>query len=481
MLLTACGNDPEPDLIPSEPSGKPNVNTTSSINFRGSIKKESRATETAFEQGDAISVFAVTPSSDNALQGKNNYADNKKYVWQGSKFESSDPITLLGDNTDGLAYYAIYPYQSQAANIFEFSVQKDQSSHTGYTLSDLCTAYCAPTTDDTVNLEFSHRLTHIVFKFYGDVLANKELNVQLEDVFVTCQADINANTFEPIGSKGSVVMGEESTNVFQAIIVPQSVSKDDVIATITMDGAKYNLHLDSDIDLKSGKQTIFECQVEGDNIIVLNGYINPWDTEEDTRLESVVPKEILNNLDDHMPIYTGVNPPNVEGAYFIDPMATVYCEDGYEPGEIVSSEYIRFKNQDKTNNTLDFEEYTDGYYSEEDGAYLEGVGAFISGVGDKFTAFFKTEGEAIEEGYVAKVKTALVISGVKTTEGIKDLYYAFIMLEKDDPDDNLMDEGVFRVFKDGDGLSVNTEWESSKASRSETSNFLKSIFDKIKK
>lgn len=55
-----------------------------------------------------------------------------------------------------------------------------------------------------------------------------------------------------------------------------------------------------------------------------------------------------------------VNPPNVEGAYYIDPFVVVYCEDygkgGYAPGDKVSSETIRFTNQNHNYNTLDFEE-----------------------------------------------------------------------------------------------------------------------------
>ena len=55
-LLVACsngGDDPEPVV-------KPDVDKTSSVNFRGSIKQASRATETAFEENDEISVFAVS-------------------------------------------------------------------------------------------------------------------------------------------------------------------------------------------------------------------------------------------------------------------------------------------------------------------------------------------------------------------------------------------------------------------------------------
>lgn len=59
-------------------------------------------------------------------------------------------------------------------------------------------------------------------------------------------------------------------------------------------------------------------------------------------------------------------------------------------------------------------------------------------------------------------KTALVISGTKTNTGIKGIRYAFVMVEKgDDPDTKLMDEGVFRVFEDGDGLALIATWPAN--------------------
>lgn len=151
-----------------------------------------------------------------------------------------------------------------------------------------------------------------------------------------------------------------------------------------------------------------------------------------------------------------MNPPNVEGVYLVDPFVTVYCEDegtgGYEPGDLVASNYIKLSNQNFTNNTLDYENM-----SVSGNSHSTGEGAFISGSGNNFTAFFNTIGESSD----IYTKTALVISGTKSASGIQNLQYAFIMVEKGyDPNEVLMKEGVFRVFKDQDGLSINTSWPS---------------------
>ena len=475
MLFTACSNGSD-DPKPIE---KPDVEKSFYISFRGKIKQSSRATETAFEKGDEISVFAVKPSSEIVLKSQGNYADNVRYTYQGSRFESNSSISIDEDNTDGLAYYAIYPYQINASSAFTFSVKEDQCSHIGYTQSDFCTAYCAPTINKTVDLEFNHRLSNIVIKFYGDNLANKNLQVKLENVFNSCHVDVNANTYTPTGNKKSITMGVESTNTFHAVIIPQSVSKDEIFMTVIMNNEEYKLSLASDMTFKSGKQIVFEYEVKENKIIELNGYINPWNTE-DMRLESVVPEEIIEKMEDYIPLYTGVNPPNIVGAYFIDPPVAVYCEDNeFEPGKEVISEYIRFSNQNAKDNTLDYEEYSEGYFTDGIGAYQEGKGAFISGSGNNFTAFFNTVGEDRDSGHVIKFKTALVVSGTKTDTGIKDLYYAFVMVEKEgDKDGYLMDEGIFRVFKDKDGLSVNTQWNTSSNGRSLMSKYLKGMLEK---
>lgn len=181
--------------------------------------------------------------------------------------------------------------------------------------------------------------------------------------------------------------------------------------------------------------------------------------EVDNRINNVVPIEIQNKIDDYIPIYRGVNPPNITGVYLIEPMTAVYCEDnGFAPGETVKSEIIRFSNQNSKTNTIDFEEYN----VENANNYQEGKGAFISGSGSNFTAYFNTEGSW--SGIYNK--TALVISGTKTSNGIKDLYYAFIMVKKgSDPKNTLMKEGVYRVFKDGDGISTTTSWNKNNSSQ----------------
>lgn len=237
----------------------------------------------------------------------------------------------------------------------------------------------------------------------------------------------------------------------------ETVDKGNVKSTVNASSSYYGtitITQTGDIDSDT-KVLVFLCNRDQTitNVIKVTG----GSYEEDNRIEDVVPGDIVDKLKPYIPIYRGVNPPNVEGAYRMEPMTAVYCEDGgFDPGDIVKTEDIRLYSQNKVNNTINLEQFTI-----DDTNYKLGEGAFISGYGNYFTIFFNTIGKS----HNISTKTALVISGEKTSNGIKDLKYAFIMVEKGaDPQGLLMKEGVFRVFEDGDYISSPITWShSSKA------------------
>lgn len=188
------------------------------------------------------------------------------------------------------------------------------------------------------------------------------------------------------------------------------------------------------------------CLDDGDQTLVLPEVRRP------APIDNIVPTELQEKISQYMPIYRGNTPPNVEGSYLAHIMTAVYCSDyghgGYAPGHTFADLYFRFQNQNNSHNTLDYEE-------QQGTSFASGKGALISGEGNNFTACFNTAGES--DGI--PTKTALVISGTKTSQGIKDFKYAFVFLEKgNDPNDILMAEGEFRIFKDGDDLAANAEW-----------------------
>ena len=171
----------------------------------------------------------------------------------------------------------------------------------------------------------------------------------------------------------------------------------------------------------------------------------------DERINQVIPDDLREKVEEYITIYDGVNPPNVEGVYRLDPEVLVKSTlSGDYAGKVFTSQYHRYYNQDMKKNTIDMLYVTDG-----ENEWMKGSGAFICGYDDKFTIYFNSYGQ---NGSVT-FKMAIVVSGSKTDAGIADLSWAFVMVEKgEDPYGDVVPVGTIRSFKDSDGLSDNAEW-----------------------
>ena len=421
-----------------------------SVSFTASMKTLSRATETSFEENDQIIVYAVKDEGNGTeLKASGNYANYVKYTYRGNKFVNDQGI--VRPTEFGVRYFAMYPNTITSVPTFRFNVKTAQGASGQYTMSDLCTAVSDVTTAKEVNLIFSHRLSHVVVNLQGEALGTGTATVKLNNVNTGCNVDLNANTFTAYESRSTVYCADNGTNSYKAIIVPQTIEAGSPFLTVTLNGKEHTLKATSDINLTSGKQQVFNLTINKDEIVSFTGNILPWG-EEDERIAQVIPDDIRQKMEPYIPIYDGVNPPNVEGCYMLDPMLAVYMED-YD-GDLSElqwmGEYINLTNQNKNDNTIDMEELTaDGE------SYSIGQGAVIVGEGNNFSILFNTEGT--NSGIYNR--TALLLSGTKSAEGIQNLQYAFVMVEKgDDPEGILMEEGVFRVFKDGDEISYCTSW-----------------------
>jgi hypothetical protein len=188
---------------------------------------------------------------------------------------------------------------------------------------------------------------------------------------------------------------------------------------------------------------ITSCLNEGDETIVLDE-VNP--------IDKVIPVDIRGLLEESMPIYSGSTPPNIEGTFLVSVNELVSSSlTADDPGDIFNDLTLNFSNQDSKKNLLSYKEKQNDSSSSSDSV-------LIVGKGNDFTAYFTAKG--ISSGI--KTKEATIISGTISSKGIVDFYYAFVMLEKgSDPENQLIDEGSYRVFMDRDGLAENSSWNKS--------------------
>ena len=163
--------------------------------------------------------------------------------------------------------------------------------------------------------------------------------------------------------------------------------------------------------------------------------------------EQVMPD---NPFDPYMPIYDGDTPPNIEGCYLNSPNKLYYSNlSGDYPGDSYPDRYLRFYNQDMINNTVDYE-------SIHSNTYEYSISSYVTGSGNNFTVFFDVVGQSNDN--VTTYRWLKAISGTVTEDGIANLYYGFLMKEKYDPNNQMVDIGTMRIFKDNDGMSYRVAW-----------------------
>ena len=171
----------------------------------------------------------------------------------------------------------------------------------------------------------------------------------------------------------------------------------------------------------------------------------------------VLPEEIYDEVTTYIPIYSGINPPDMEGEYVSSPHILIYESYGANPDSVqyYSDRYMGFIYNNKQMN------FYGKQYDAVQNADFEEIqyGVKITGEDDNFTCYYIVDG--YPGGYYAQ--QSFIFSGKKTSEGLEDFHVAVILLETSGNPD-LFDKHSFRVLKDEDGLAENHSWLSKKGS-----------------
>lgn len=216
-----------------------------------------RATETTFETGDAIGVYAAVrmSSAPATLKTSGNYADNKRFVWNGSQFVADGDANEIaaGYETD---YYAYYPYREDMGNPldYDFSIQGDQRE--GITLSDfMYAANRSGTTDKVITLAFSHRLSRLQVTYTpeaGETLSG----VTIQRAKATANINLGTGTANTLGATSDIRMYNDG-GTFTAVIPAQDRDADGTFLTLLFaDGTKKDYTLTAKKEFLAGHTTV---------------------------------------------------------------------------------------------------------------------------------------------------------------------------------------------------------------------------------
>lgn len=418
-----------------EPGYEPNPDA---VSFTAAIMPSTRATDISFEAGDQISLYAT----DKGSLSSSNYAQNVQYTYYDGLFTTQQALTYPDQNTT-LAFYAIYPYGNYNTPKFTFAVNRDQSTHSAYTKSDLMTASNTGRNTDIVDLVFNHNLTKVIINLSSANLPAGTQSITFKNVYFTASADLASNTYKATGNLTDIKASSNGTNSFKVILPPQTIRKGETFAEITIGGKKYLWEVESDLILSSGVEYVYDLHLK-QNSVMFTANINPWN--DPSAITSVIPEEYINILENHIPIYEGNTPPDIQGIWLASPYDMYYDSNGFDAN--FADAWFWFYNQ-KSDNTISMKK------TQNLGDLTTGEGAFISGSGNNFTVYFNQYTTNEDSSWVL---SASLVSGTKSGNTIKNFRFAFIVLDVYDPYDELMGPGDYRVIEDSDYYTYQSEW-----------------------
>ena len=194
-------------------------------------------------------------SAPATLKTSGNYADNKRFVWNGSQFVADGDANEIaaGYETD---YYAYYPYREDMGNPldYDFSIQGDQRE--GITLSDfMYAANRSGTTDKVITLAFSHRLSRLQVTYTpeaGEALSG----VTIQRAKATANINLGTGTANTLGATSDIRMYNDG-GTFTAVIPAQDRDADGTFLTLLFaDGTKKDYTLTAKKEFLAGHTTV---------------------------------------------------------------------------------------------------------------------------------------------------------------------------------------------------------------------------------
>lgn len=301
LLSAACHED-----IATEGADHGNA-----IELRAEIKQEyvTRASDGGFADGDEIGVFIVNYNNNEAqsLLPTGNHADNVRFIYSEStgKWTGSYQI-YWKDKLTPIDAYGYYPFDGELSNTtaYPFSVQRNQRDNlktgrqlSGYEQSDFLWAKKENVmpTSAMINLQHHHIMAGIkVTLVEGTGFDEGEWDDIQKTVFIEntiLQSTINLQTGVAscvTDATTQSIIPQQSGDIYRAVVVPQTVSADNSLFSITVDNKTYRPTRTENMVYYPGKLHQFTYEVQksletGDyEFTLLTEAITPWENDPES-------------------------------------------------------------------------------------------------------------------------------------------------------------------------------------------------------
>ena len=274
FAITACNND-EDELMFTPADGEIQLQPVHPA-------ARTRATDTAFEKSDNIGVYVT--AADNVLQLGGNAVNNELFTFNGTSWTSPRKVYW---NAGQHNIYAYYPYSKKINDVedYQFSVNTDQSTAKGYTMSDFlwATVKDVAASGDAVKMQFAHKLSCVNVEllngesYNGDIPDNTEVyiyNTVTDALISLSTGDACKNSYS---SASTIRCFQESATRYKAIVVPQNITSRRPLVEVVIGNVSYLM--EGTISYKPGMRHTISVTLEQDPEqikINIGGEIGDW-------------------------------------------------------------------------------------------------------------------------------------------------------------------------------------------------------------
>ena len=263
-----------------------------------------KVSSSAFDEADRIGVFVTEYDGDFAteLAVSGNYVDNGLFTYTGNALVGEKSIYYpVINNVD---IYGYHPYRETVESVvaLPFTVNADQQEAAAFKASDFVWAKRAnvAANNSVVNLSFSHRMSKVEVEVEAGEGIPDLTGMAVTVRGVVCSGTVDLRTGQPALSDTAlvravlaqpVVLGTTSQR-FQAIVFPQTVSEGTYLIEIALNGKKYTYQVPQGGQIfGSGKEQYFHFVLNAyqKELLLKSASVSDWASNGEDITEEIIP------------------------------------------------------------------------------------------------------------------------------------------------------------------------------------------------
>lgn len=213
------------------------------MKFKLSHPSQTRATDTAFEQGDAVGLYVAEASAPLEIAG--NTVNNERLVFSGTDWTADRKLFWDQGSYNVHAYYPRIEHVTSITDL-PLQVSVDQTSD-GYEASDLLYASSQGVTAsaDPVSLKFRHIMSKLTVRlikgedYEGEIPTDAVVYVHNTVTDATIDLSAGVATRDPRGERRTVTARRNAQASYSAIIVPQRLDNRVPLVEVVANGVSF--------------------------------------------------------------------------------------------------------------------------------------------------------------------------------------------------------------------------------------------------